>query len=326
MNSRIKKYKAVIIGAGRIACGFDAPDSKQVLTHAHALTADPRVILSGITDIDSVKGKKEAKKWKTEFFEDHHSMLTSIKPDIVVIATPDHAHKDMLLEVLAYKPKVVILEKPAVNKKSDIRIVRTASRNPYTEIIVNFRRRFDPTVEQIRDDLIKGRYGSVLSASATYTKGVLHNGSHVIDLARYLFGEMKTSKTFFAVDDFPEGDPSLGGIATFERCPQFYLMTGDERSFYILEFEILTEKRRIRFIDEGRRCVTQKVVADTVYKGDQVLGESKVIKTKLPDAMRNMVAHAVRVADKSERSRASIEDALKTQEACYKLLDSFKRT
>lgn len=242
MNSKKKTYTAVIIGAGKIASGYDTPKLKHVLTHAHALSLNPRVDLLGIADIDIVRGKREAAKWSAAFFGDYKKMLHELKPDIVVIATPDHTHKKILIDVLVHKPKVVIAEKPIVNEKSDIAHVRRVATKAGVPVVVNFRRRFDAAVSEIRDSLVRGKYGGILSANALYTKGILHNGSHMIDLARYLFGEMVLAKMSFSVNDFPEGEPSLGGVATFERCPQFYLMTGDERSFYAFELEIITSR------------------------------------------------------------------------------------
>jgi len=324
-NNNKKIYKAVIIGAGKIAAGYDTPKSKAVLTHAHALLNNPRIELVGIADTDGVRGKIEARKWKTAYWVDVHAMLTHVNPDIIVIATPNETHKDLLLEAFKAKPKVIIVEKPVVNEKSEMQSVRRASVKAGVPVIVNFRRRFDRTVSEVREGLIKGTYGRVLGANALYSKGILHNGSHLIDLARYFFGEMTDSKMSFAVDDFPPGAPSLGGVATFERCPQFYFMAGDERSFYVFEMTILTEKYRIRFINEGRDVTFEEVVRDRVYPEDCVLGPTKVRKTALADAMVCMVEHAVRVADGEESPLTSLEDALKTQESCYKLLASFKK-
>ncbi len=321
MNS--KKLTAVIIGAGRIASGYDTPKSKAVLTHAHALSCHPKVALVGIHDTDSVRGEAEAKKWKTKYWQSQGEML-SVAPDIVVIATPSETHKDLLISAMKVKPKVIIVEKPAVNAKSEIASIRSASKKYGVPVIVNFRRRFDASVSLVRDGLIKGKYGAVLSASGLYTKGILHNGSHMMDLARYLFGEMTFGKALFSVQDFSSSEPTLGGIATFERCPQFHLITGDERSFYVFEMAIVTEKSRIRFVDEGRNVIIEEVVHDKVYPEDRVLAKGKEKKTQLADAMVAMVDHAVQVAEGKALPHSSLEEGLKTQEACYKLLNSFK--
>lgn len=325
MNSKKRQiYTAVIIGAGRIASGFDGPKSRHVLTHAHAITRNPRLHLLGITDVNAVSGKKEAEKWKIKFCPDIDQMFDTVKPDIVVIATPDSTHTDLLMRTLKSQPRLIICEKPVASSMKDMsRIEKTARMN--IPVIINFKRRFDPAVVAIREEIISGKYGKVLSANGVYTKGILHNGSHMIDLARYFFGEMMDSTMHFRIKDFPEGEPTLGGVATFERCPQFYLMNGDERAFSLFEFEITTEKKRIRFVDEGFGLVTQDVIADPLYKGYQILGKQKRTKTGLISALPSLMKHVVNVLDGKERALVTIDDALRTQRTCFQLLAEFKK-
>jgi len=44
---RQNKYKAIIIGAGRIASDFDYPGSKKILTRANAFKKHPSIDLIG---------------------------------------------------------------------------------------------------------------------------------------------------------------------------------------------------------------------------------------------------------------------------------------
>lgn len=187
MSSKKQIYKAVIIGAGRIASGFDTPRSRDVLTHAHAVLNNPRVELVGMTDIDAKKGRKEALKWKTVFFNNEEEMITRTSPDIVIIATPDSTHAEILLRVLQKHPRLIICEKPVVSQKNEIEMIHTAAAKDPIPVIVNFRRRFDPTVITIRNALFAGEYGEVISANAVYTKGILHNGGHIMNLLFVIF-------------------------------------------------------------------------------------------------------------------------------------------
>ncbi len=323
MNRRATKkretYTAVLIGAGRIAAGFDTPRSRAVLTHAHAIVDNRRLRLAGITDIDEARGKREARKWRTDFYPDMERMLTLVKPDIVVIATPDKTHTDILLRVLHAHPGLVVCEKPVASAREDISKIRSAVKKSGVPVLVNFRRRFDPTVADIRRDIVRGRFGKVISASAHYSKGLFHSGSHAIDLARFFFGEMTSSAAHFTVDDFPEGSPSIGGVATFDGCPQFHLIAGDERSFSLFEFEILLEKKRLRFIDEGFFLVSQDVVPDPVFKGYRTLGKGTVRKTGLINSMSFLMKNAVAVLDGAEKPLSSLEEALKTEDACFRV-------
>lgn len=328
MSSKVQKkqkYSAVIIGTGRIASGFDSPHSKHVLSHAHAIMKHPRLNLVGMMDVNTVVGKKEARKWKTNFYRSIDSMLTTLKPDIVVIATPDSTHVEILSQVLRTHPRLIICEKPIVTKRQEIANVRKEVSHYDVPVIVNFRRRFDPVVQAVREALVSGAYGKVISAHGIYTKGILHNGSHMIDLARCLFGEMKNFATHFKVNDFPSGAPSVGGIATFDRCPQFYLMTADERAFSIFELEIITEKKRLRFVDEGLSLVSQDVIPDPMYRGYRILSKPKPQTTKLINTMSYIFDNAVSVIDGTEIPRSGIDDALMTHEACFQLFDSLSR-
>jgi predicted dehydrogenase len=319
------EYRAVIIGAGRIGAGFDTPRSALVLTHAHALKTHPRTDLVGITDLDSTKGKKEARKWNTKFFSSVDIMLRDVEPDIVVIATPDDTHADMLMHVSAAKPRLIICEKPVATKRKDIERLRNMEKGSSTTII-NFSRRFDPIVEGIAKKLESGSYGKILSASGIYTKGLFHNGSHIIDLARCFLGELKGASMIFHVDDCPNGESTIGGVATFTRCPQFYLMNGDARAYAAFEFEIFAETRHLRFAQEGLTLIERKVVPDPVYKGYRILGKATTRKCKLRSALPNLVAHAVEVLDGKRDPLSSLEEGIRTQEACLQLHDSFKRT
>jgi len=307
-------YSAVIIGAGRIGCGFDAPDSPYVLTHAHAITKNSRATLAAIADIDRARGEKEATRWNTRFFSDVDEMFEAVRPDIVVIATPDETHARMLEHVAAKNPKLIILEKPVAATAEDLRRLR--ERDISIPVVVNFRRRFDAAVTDVAERLARGEFGAVISASAIYDRGILHNASHMLDLARLFFGEMKHASPSGLLADFSGGAPSVSGFAVFERCPEFFLMHGDGRAYSFMEFDMIAHKQRIRFVDDGFTVETQGVVSDPMFPGFRTLGKAECRKTRMIEAMSELVAHAVRVVDGTEEPRSTLGDAIKTQEAC----------
>lgn len=321
-SDKVPLYRAAIIGAGRIGCGFDAPDSANILTHAHAISSSPCLELTAIVDSDSAKSAQAA-KWGTRFFSDMDEMQASIKPDIVVIATPDKTHADLLMRLAQMSVRLVICEKPVVTTRAEEAQIReqVAGRLP---VIVNFSRRFDSTVQHVRADLLAGKYGKVLSASGIYTKGISHNGPHMIDLARYLFGEMTAAHASVSVPDFPEGAASIGGVLAFERCPQFHLIAADARDYAIFELDILTQMKRLRFTDEGQALITHDVIDDPLYAGFRILSPALTQETRLSSALSNLYSHAVNVLDDKEESDPSLEDALKTQEACRIVAESLK--
>lgn len=323
MNTRsVQKkpvYKVAIIGAGRIGCSFDSPDSKNILTHAHAFSKNPRTELVAIVDTDTERGKKEARRWHTIFFSDVDEMFDKANPDIVVVATPDKTHAELLIRCANMRPRLIVCEKPVVVTSGDEARVRKNVLG-YVPVIVNFSRRFDPVVQKICVELAAGKYGKVISAGGIYTKGIFHNGSHMIDLMRFLFGEMQSCTAHFKVEDWGDGDPTVGGVAVFERCPQFCLLTGNARKFAVFDLDILTEKKRIRFTDEGQLISIQSVIPDPVYKGFRVLSKPVVHKTMLLSALSELSKHAVSVLDGKEKPQSTLDNALKTHEACSRFL------
>ncbi len=317
MNAAEKIYSVALIGAGRIGCGFDSLESENVLTHAHAFSRNNKTKLVAIVDADLAKGKKEAERWGATFYANAEDMYRKERPDIVIIATPDDTHMEMLERVTALGPKLIICEKPIVaDPKNFARAETLVGKVP---TLVNFRRRFDPRVTELRDELLAGKHGKVLSAAGIYSKGAVHTGVHMLDLAQNLFGRIQSVRPLARVADW-EGEPTVGALVTLERCPQLYLVAGDERAYSIFELDILTEKKRFRFLDEGLTLATHDVINDPVYEGYRILGEQVVEKTGLNRAMENLAAHAVNVLEGREEPRATLADALVTERSCFSLL------
>ena len=270
--------------------------------------------LLALVDSDAQRGQQEAKRWKTKYYSDLKEMFTKERPDIVIIATPDKTHALMLLSVAPFGPKIIICEKPITASAEELKKIKSL-RIP---IIVNFSRRFDSKMQVLRRDIFKKNFGNIISATGIYTKGLFHNGSHMFDLARFLFGEMKSCSAYFQKRDWG-GDPSIGGVAVFEHCPEFHLRLGDARAFAIFELDILTEKKRIRIVDEGRTILFQDVVADPLYKGFKILSREQSKKTNLDRALPELYKHAVNVLDGKEISSSTLDNALTTEEACTRL-------
>lgn len=319
MNAAEKIYTVALIGAGRIGCGFDSPESENVLTHAHAFSKNSKTNLVAIVDSDPTKGKKGAERWSTTFYADVEDMYAKERPDIIVIATPDDTHMEMLERVTMLGPQLIICEKPIVADPKNF--LRAEALIGKVTTLVNFRRRFDRRVVELRDELLAGKHGSVLSAVGIYSKGAVHTGSHMLDFAQILFGRIESIRPLARISDW-EGEPTVSAAVTLERCPQLYLVAGDERAYSIFELDILTEKKRFRFLDEGFTLAVHEVIDDPVYEGYRILGERVVEKTGLNQAMENLASHAVNVLEGREEPRATLADALITERACFSLLDT----
>lgn len=319
------KVKAVIIGAGRIGAGFDAPKDAMVLTHAHAYTAHPETTLAGIFDIDVTRSRAAAKKWTTTSYDDLEGMMREVRPDIVSITTPDETHLSLITRIATYKPKLIFAEKPIVQTAKEASLLQHLLQKESIPILVNYTRRFDATMCAVRDALTSGRYGSVLGAQGIYTKGLLHNGSHLIDLCHFLFGALRQAHVTYGIDDYRHDEPSIGGMLAFERCPQFSLMIGDARTYAIFELDIFCERQRLRFYDFGYQLSTQDVIADPLMPGEFLLDNARSQKTAFDRALSVAVDNAVQHISHGMPLISDATSALETHNTCLRLSDLYAK-
>ena len=59
----MRPLKVGIMGAGRIAQGFDYPGSEKILTLAHAVRESDRFVLGGFYDLHQDRAERAEEKW-----------------------------------------------------------------------------------------------------------------------------------------------------------------------------------------------------------------------------------------------------------------------
>lgn len=110
----------------------------------------------------------------------HVNDIVSENLDIVSVATPPETHCE-IVHKLAGNCKIILCEKPIANSYEDgLKMVDICEKNN-TKLIVNYQRRFDPLVSSV--DL------NVHSVAGFYTNGLYNNGSHLLDLLLFYFGQ-----------------------------------------------------------------------------------------------------------------------------------------
>lgn len=311
-----------IVGAGRIAAGFDAPGDAQTLTHANAVFKEKRLELVGFWDLDPAAAHNAAQKWSAQHFVQLNDLLHT-KCDLIVVATPDHAHEDNLRSIAnctEHQPRLVICEKPLTQNLASAQSIVELYAERKIPLLVNFQRRFDSTVRQLKQRIDNGSLGKTLGGVVWYSKGTKHNGSHAIDLLRFLFGEPQTLAAHSWRKDFTEDDPIVAGHLAFDRF-SVALVPGDESHFSLFEIDLLFEKARYRFTHSGLNLELLQPQPDPVFAGYTELFTTHSGKTNLSDALGNMMSAAADYLQGGALASNTAADALKTQTICTKLID-----
>ncbi len=322
----MNRYNAAVIGCGRIGTFFDSPQSKKVLTHAHAYFSHPKTNLVAVMDTDASRAQKAAELWHCDPYDNLQKLLHDKKPDIVSISVPDDCHYGCLKDVFSFKPKVVITEKPLTDELSKSEEIVNEYKAAQIPLIVNYTRRFDKTVQQLKSEIECGKYGEIQNVTVRYTKGILHNGSHAVDICNYLFGDIVSQDVLSAIIDYCVSDPTLTCRLTYQACKDVFLIGYDENSFSVFELDIVGKCGRICFEDFGLVCTEYTVKDDPDYVKYRELRKAEPRNTGLDYAFLNMVDNAVNHIENAQPVICSAHDALKAQRICDSLMKRYNET
>ena len=165
--------------------------------------------LTAIADLDEDRARALARSSGIEVFRDYQDMLKSDRVDGVIVSTPPQLHEEMVIASLE-AGKHVLCEKPLSNTVDSCRRMIEMSRTTGKTLATGFNHRYFPAVQLVKQALDDGVIGeldhvrafaghsglSEFSAPWMYDKKIvgggtlMDNGSHLIDLVRYLLGEI----------------------------------------------------------------------------------------------------------------------------------------
>ena len=197
-----KKFNALIIGLGKIGCGYDLniefkedifESSKKIISHARAISCHPDFNLIAGIDRDKFSCDKFKRVYNKPAFQNLDDFLKLDQSiDMVVIAIIPENQLSVLKEVLnRIQPKIILLEKPLAISINQIQIIqKLQTENPAIYIWVNYVRRYLPQVNELKRKIDSGIFGEFIYGNIIYGKGLLTNGSHFINLAQYWLGKL----------------------------------------------------------------------------------------------------------------------------------------
>lgn len=317
MNNRL--FNVLIIGAGNIGAGFDSPDNPRILTHAHAFTKHPGFHLAGFFDNDHSKSQKAAAVWRGKAYQSINEAFSDCQIDIVTIAVPDDLHYAVLMEIGDLPIKAVLAEKPLSRKTEDALDVCNQYKERSIPVCVNYSRRFVSEFDRIRDNVLSGQYGEYQTGTGYYGKGILHNGSHMVDLVRLLIDEIADCKPLERISDFYQEDPSVSASLSLKNGKSFFLQAIDCRNYTIFEADLFFEKKRIRIVDSGFRIEEFDVCDNPVFKGYKSVVKTKENSTSLDNAMYSLVNNMHENLTSKIPLKCTAEDGLRAVQICNKL-------
>mgnify|MGYP003805785775 CR=1 FL=1 len=301
---------------------YDGPTSTEIFSHAHAFLRNPDTTLLGFVDPDAQARKKAAELWNARPFSTLEEAFSSGPVDLVSVAVPDHLHAQVLQETLRYSPKAILLEKPVASSLEQARQIRSLlSRNP-VPVLLNYSRRFDSSCQQLRARIWRNELGKFQGGVGTYCKGLFHNGSHLVDLCRFLLGEVCGTLGVERKLGFSASDPSVSGMLFFPGNAVVFLQGLEHRHYWVFELDLFFEKGRVRFEDSGFSIQNFLVKSHPLFPESTDIFPGQKEETGLGSALENAVRNLVGCAQGKEKPLCSVEDGVRVLEICQQMKDS----
>jgi len=314
--------RAAIIGCGFIAGLYDAPKrDRAVRSHAKAYWLEPATRLVAVTDLVPGRARDFAARWQVPgVYDSVRALMETESPDIVSICTPDETHLDVLQECLESRGlRAVWCEKPLGTVVARAERLVEACQQRGIVLAVNYQRRWDHLVGQLKQALQEGKLGDLQKVVVYYGRGVLHNGSHAVDLLLDWLGAPEKVQVEGRIFDFTPGDPTVDAFVLMGGIP-VHLIGIDSRHYSLFEMDLFGTKGRVTLANFGRRL--EWFPRESASGPDQAgeLQERPTIQRRGgPTAMRLALDEIVRAVRTGGRVRSNGETALVTLRVCSEL-------
>lgn len=252
----MKGLKTALIGCGRI--GFlleDDPLRNKPCTHMGGIdSAGLNISFACDINIERLHKFGEKRNLPEEFlYTNHKKMLKEHHFDLVTIATWTDSHIPIALDAVKSGTKAIVLEKPIASSLKSAAQLMDAATAAGCHVFINHERRYDHRYRKAKELIISGKIGKIKTVNARILTGsfrgesrlesgggpLLHDGTHLVDILRFFFGNVNSVKGEFIRDSRNSGfeDTALAWIKTNSGVNVF-LESGGSRKYFHFDLEI----------------------------------------------------------------------------------------
>ena len=285
------KYKALIIGCGKIA-GYSDAQNKVTDSHAMGYVTNDNFELTCCYDVNAEKAKIFSDIYSCQAIDNLEKGIERYRPDVISICTPDKTHYDIAIRIMNnnFLPKIIFLEKPACINMNELQSILELSNKKDIAVVVNHTRRFDNKHKALREKILANEFGGLITCQVDYYGGWLHNGVHVVDTLSFLFDDSLSSfNVSKSLESGYKNDPTLDICLKFNNKPGDIFLKGfDEQYYQIFEFDLKFEKARIRIEDFGNIFLLDTKIVNE--KNENILMRSEFI---LSDSAKTPMENAI---------------------------------
>ena len=331
MVKMVKKYKACLVGCGRMGATIDdevrnRPDSALYLPYSHAAAYKSIEDVELVAVADIVPERVEATKRRYEVargYTDYREMIEVEKPDIVSIATRPSTHASITIFAAEHGVKGIYCEKPLCCSMEEADAMVEACEKYGVKFNYGTQRRYMPLYRKIRELIEDGEIGEVHCIMGYGFGGAQWTHTHTADMLMFLAGDPEVDYVQGTVlvdaadfeDNCIETDPQiLLGFVKFRNGVLGYVIPGVG-----YEFEVSGTRGRIRVLNNGLGCQIRKVGRWGI------LEEASFPEFKVESGTVNCIRDLIEAIETGRETKGNILLARRSQEMIFGFVESHRR-
>lgn len=317
-------FRVAIIGCGGIAGGYDMErfDPDHPMTHAGALSLHGGFSLVVCVEPDRERAARFASRWGiSKTLADAGKLLEWTDDlDTVVICSPTSHHGADLDVALRARPQLVVCEKPITLSYETSRYWVERFADEGIPLVVNHTRRWAPDIVRLAKEIRSRSRGELRSISGVYNKGLMNNGSHMVDLIRMFVDSCEVIGVGNPLHDHFPDDPSVPFMLRSGDGVPITVNTAHAKDYALFELELVTSTGTVRMEAGGMLFRERSVVDSEEFPGYRVLGSDRITLGEYRRAMSAMVDNQHRFLTAGQRLACDGGTALDTQRLCAAIM------
>jgi predicted dehydrogenase len=322
---------AIVVGLGAIGSALDEhSDDAVALTHASGYELHPDTNLVAGVDPDTERCTAFEDARDVPGYVALEDALEAHEIDLISVCTPPETRETIVEAVVEADIDGILSEKPLAYDVKTAEAIVNRCRAADVVLGVNYFRRYLPSFQIADLKLQAGEIGNIRQAILVYSKGLLTNGSHMIDLARWWFGDAETV-TVYQTDDVngKQGGDDTGGsrcgggtdaFVKFGDTPCHVVHAGHS-AYSHARLDVYGDAGRLQMHDQGRQLRLQKAHESQTYEGFRTLNSASETDTGLEWMCYYAVNDLVSAVDGGPAPACDGEDALETLKISKKLVN-----
>lgn len=322
-HEKLEQLTVLIVGCGNIAGGFDLGRKLKDFpyTHAGAYIRDNRFKIAACIDPDESRRTEFMKEWNIEHGYSSIDELVNLDCgfDVISICSPTKYHSYDIEVALQLNPKLIFCEKPITTSLLDTERLVQACKSANILMAVNHTRRWDPSIAKLKADILSGRRGELRSIIGIYNKGILNNGSHMLDLLHFLVGPVSVVNVGKPVIDYQPNDPSIPVWLENEQGVSIHLACAHAEDYADFELQLIFSLGVLTMEEGGLYWRDRHAAESATFKGYRKLDDGARYAGEYPHAMIEAIDNIYRAITRGDALVSSGETALLAQKMCEKI-------